>query len=137
MSNVLEATQAIYAAFGQGDIPRLMEFLAEDVGWEHWENNSAQAAGVAWLSRKTGKAAVGEFFAVVAGMRIHEFQVLGMMASETQVAVEVAIELTTQGGKRFRDEELHLWSFDSHGKVVRLRHYVDTAKHIEAASAGV
>jgi hypothetical protein len=31
------------------------------------------------------------------------------------------------------DEELHLWTFDEDGRVVRLRHYRDTAKHIAAA----
>jgi hypothetical protein len=36
---------------------------------------------------------------------------------------------------RFRDEELHLWTLDDDGQVVRMRHYVDTAKHI-AAGAG-
>ena len=36
------------------------------------------------------------------------------------------------GGGRYRDEEIHLWTFDNAGKVVRLRHYTDTAKHIAA-----
>jgi uncharacterized protein len=40
------------------------------------------------------------------------------------------------GGGHYRDEEIHLWTFDDAGKVVRLRHYVDTAKHI-AAFGGV
>jgi uncharacterized protein len=34
-----------------------------------------------------------------------------------------------------RDEELHLWTLDEQQKIVRFRHYVDTAKHI-AAFAG-
>jgi uncharacterized protein len=33
----------------------------------------------------------------------------------------------------YRDEEMHLWTFDATGKVIRLRHYTDTAKHIRAA----
>jgi len=33
----------------------------------------------------------------------------------------------------YRDEEMHLWTFDANGKVIRLRHYTDTAKHIQAA----
>jgi ketosteroid isomerase-like protein len=33
------------------------------------------------------------------------------------------------------DEELHLWTFNDNGKVVRLRHYVDTAKHLDARRA--
>jgi hypothetical protein len=29
-------------------------------------------------------------------------------------------------------QEMHLWTLDDQGRVVRLRHYVDTAKHIAA-----
>lgn len=43
------------------------------------------------------------------------------------------IEAHVPGGGYYRDEELHLWTFDAAGKVVRMRHYVDTAKHIRAA----
>ena len=41
---------------------------------------------------------------------------------------------TLPDGGRFADEELHLWTFDDAGRVTRYRHYVDTAKHIAAAS---
>lgn len=36
------------------------------------------------------------------------------------------------GGGSYRDEEIQLWTFNDDGKVCRLRHYVDTAKHIAA-----
>lgn len=39
-------------------------------------------------------------------------------------------------GTAYRDEVLHLWTFDEAGKVSRFRHYVDTAKHIAASQAG-
>jgi hypothetical protein len=61
--------------------------------------------------------------------------VLDMFAGGDKVAVQVLIEATTPGGGRFRDEELHLYTLDGAGKVVGMRHYVDTAKHI-AASRG-
>ena len=44
-------------------------------------------------------------------------------------------DLPTLGGGHYRDEEMHLWTFNDKGKVSRLRHYTDTAKHI-AASEG-
>jgi ketosteroid isomerase-like protein len=28
---------------------------------------------------------------------------------------------------------MHLWTFNDAGKVTRLRHYTDTAKHLKAA----
>jgi uncharacterized protein len=61
--------------------------------------------------------------------------VLDILASEHQVAVEVVIDYTTPAGGRLRDEEVHLWTLDDPRRVIRLRHYVDTAKHI-AAFAG-
>ena len=61
-------------------------------------------------------------------------QILNMMEGGNQVAVEFVLEanLPSWGGGHYRDEEMHLWTFDDEGKVVRLRHYVDTAKHIAA-----
>ena len=59
--------------------------------------------------------------------------VLGMMVSENQVATEVLVDAIVPGGKRLRDEEIHLWNVNDAGKVIRFRHYVDTAKHIAAA----
>jgi len=50
-----------------------------------------------------------------------------------QVAAEFEIEFEVPDtGRRVRDQEIHLWTFDDHGQVTRLRHYADTAKHIAA-----
>jgi ketosteroid isomerase-like protein len=46
MSNV-ETMQQIYEAFRSGDIPEIIERLAEDVRWEQWPTgNAAQDADV-------------------------------------------------------------------------------------------
>ena len=136
MNNHLATAAAIYEAFGKGDIPTILSHMAEDVQWEQWADNSAQRAGVPWLAPRQGKAGVIEFFQVLGGMPIKDFQVLAMLAGGNQVAVEVVIEVDVPStGGHFRDEELHLWNFDSSGKVIRMRHYTDTAKHIAAAKA--
>jgi ketosteroid isomerase-like protein len=129
----LAAVQGIYEAFGRGDVPGLLEPLADDVVFEDWGDNSAQKAGVPWLAERHGRGGAGEFFAIAGGWEIHDFQVLSMMAGGNQVVVEVVMDATPTGGSRFRDEELHLWTFGEDGKVTRLRHYVDTAKHVAAA----
>jgi uncharacterized protein len=126
------AVRAIYDAFAAGDIPAVLDRIADDCAWESWADNSAQRAGLGVLAAHTGPAGVAEFFAAVAELQIHEFQVLDVLAGERQAAAEVVIELTTPQGRRLRDEELHLWSFDASGRVTRMRHYVDTAKHIAA-----
>ena len=85
-----------------------------------------------WLLPRTGKAGVLEFFQIVGTLKVSDFRVLSLMAGENQVAAE--IEIVTE---RFRDEECHLWRFDDAGKIDRMRHYVDTAKHAAAAARSV
>ena len=135
MSN-LPTVQGIYQAFGQGDVPTILDALADEVEWEAWESNSAVAAGVPWMTPRHGKADVVHFFETAGQMKIVDLQILSMMEGGNQVAVEFVFEaeLPAWGGGRYRDEEIHLWTFNDAGKVVRLRHYTDTAKHIAAFS---
>ena len=134
MSN-LDTVQAMYDAFGRGDIPFILGQLADDVAWEQWEDNRAQKAGVDYMQSRYGPAGVGDFFAIVGQMKFAEFRVLHLMDGGDQVAAEILLDATMPNGARVRDEEVHLWSFDEHGKVSRFRHYLDTAKHSDAASS--
>lgn len=134
MSDHLATVSAIYEAFAQGDVPGILEHMSDDVRWEEWSDNTVQKAGVPWLQPRRGKEGVREFFSIVGEFRITEFRVLSLMAGENQVAAEILIEAEVPStGGRYRDEELHLWTLDDSGKVSRMRHYVDTAKHIAAA----
>jgi ketosteroid isomerase-like protein len=131
MSHV-ETVQQVYAAFGRGDIPSILELVSDDIQWEHWEDSFAARAGLASLSPRNGREGVAGFFGAIADWDVTEFSVLDLAASEKQVIAEIVIEAKLPNGGRFRDEELHLWGFDSEGKINRMRHYVDTAKHIAA-----
>jgi ketosteroid isomerase-like protein len=55
MSNHLATVGAIYEAFGKGDIPTILGYMADDVRWEEWDDNSAQRAGVPWLQPPPGQ----------------------------------------------------------------------------------
>jgi ketosteroid isomerase-like protein len=134
MSDHLATVTAIYEAFGRGDIPGLLEHVSDGVQWEAWADNTAQKAGVGWLRPRYGKAGVSEFFQAIAEeLDIQEFQVLSLMAGGNQVAVEFVIAAKLKKGDGgYRDEEMHLWTFGDDGKVTRLRHYTDTAKHMSA-----
>jgi ketosteroid isomerase-like protein len=130
----LTTVQALYQAFGAGDVPTFLSHLADDVQWEQWPDNRATSAGVPWLQPYSGRDAVMGFFAAVGQMEIVDLQILNMMEGGDEVAVSFVLEakLPQCGGRSYRDEEIHLWTFNADGKVSRLRHYVDTAKHIEA-----
>ena len=123
----------VYAAFGRGDVPAVLDRLAPDVAWENWSDNFAQRAGVPHLVARRGPADVANFFAVLGTYTVQAFDVLDIIGSGRQVVAEVRASFVLPGGGRFADEELHLWTFDDDGRVTRFRHYVDTAKHIAAA----
>jgi ketosteroid isomerase-like protein len=132
MSNV-QTVRKIYEAFGRGDVPALLELLAEDVEWESWTDNSAQRAGVPWFEPKRGRESVAEFFALVGGWEIRSFDVVAILDGGDKVAAEIVIDAVPAGGNGYRDEEMHLWDFNEDGLVTRMRHYSDTAKHMNAA----
>ncbi len=138
MSDQVTTVAALYEAFGRGDVPAILDLVADNVEWEAWADHSAQKAGVPWLQHRRGKAGVQEFFAVLTEkLDVREFNVLALLSGGLQVAAEIVIDARIKGGSGgFRDEELHLWTFDDSGKIVRLRHYVDTAKHAAAWQAG-
>lgn len=135
MGSNLETVQQIYAAFGRGDIPAILDTLADDVAWEAWADNFGARAGVPWLVPRSGKAGVAEFFGLLGStLIVKHFRVLSLMDGGDHVAAEFEIACDVPStGRHYRDEEIHLWTFDAAGKVIRLRHYTDTAKHIHAA----
>ena len=91
MSN-LATVQSIYEAFGKGDIPAILDVLADDVEWEAWADNSAVEAGVPWMVPRHGKAEAVGFFEAAGQMEILDLQVLSMMEGGNQVAVEFVLE---------------------------------------------
>jgi ketosteroid isomerase-like protein len=130
--------QRIYEAFGRGDVAEVLEQLAEDVAWEHWETgNSGQDAGLPWLTRRTGRGDVAAFFETLAGeLDLNSFQPLELLEGDRSVAAVIRIEATVRAtGRRIEDEEIHLWTFGDSGKVIAHRHFLDTGKHVAAFTA--
>jgi ketosteroid isomerase-like protein len=133
MDKNVATVNRMYEAFGKGDIPTIIDCLADNVHWEQWADNSAQKAGVPWMQARKGKQGVVDFFKVVGELEVKDFEVLSIMANETKVAAELKFEARVPStGKSYRDEEIHLWTFNQEGKVIGLRHYADTAKLIAA-----
>lgn len=118
--------QKIYEAFGKGDIPAILSHLHAEVEWEH----DATDHGIPWLAPRRGREAVAEFFATLAQLDIQHFEPRNLLAGGNQVAAVIAIEAEVRAtGKKFRDLEMHLWTFDEQGMVTRFRHVADTHQH--------
>jgi uncharacterized protein len=133
MSNQ-ETVHQLYGAFGRGDIQAILDRLAPGVRWDHWpDGGGAQRHGVPWLAERTGPEDVGAFFATLSALEFHRFEPTELIGDGDRVVALIDVDVTVRAtGERFRDAEVHLWTFDLQGRVSEFRHVVDTAKHVEA-----
>jgi ketosteroid isomerase-like protein len=116
--------QQIYQAFGRGDIPAILDHLAENVEWEYGINST----NVPWLQPQQGRAQVPKFFHALDTLDIHTFQPTTFFESDNTVIVLVNLEGTVRdtGRRIVEEDEVHIWHFDAARKVSRFRYRVDT-----------
>ncbi len=125
---------AMYEAFGRGDLAGILSHLAEDVSWDVTEEPwTPHAAGVPWLMPRRGHDQVAEFFEIVGAWKYERFELLDMLASDTQVAAEIRLTADLPNGNRIDEVVIHMWTFGPDGKVIALRRMLDTAANIAAA----
>jgi hypothetical protein len=127
----LAATMDIYAAFGAGDVQRIISHLREDVEWEAGYPHNDD---IPWLKSGVGHAAAMNFFQTVQGMAITRFEVLSILPSDEWVVALCAIEFTwtATGGQVVEVCEPHVWRFDENAMVRWMRHASDTRQHLAA-----
>ena len=121
---------AVYAAFGRGDIPGLLELLDPDVDWS-LEVDAPGADLVPMFRNGRGHDAALHYFGGVADMEIHTFEPHTFHVDGDSVLVEIRIDFTHRvTGKRGAFDEIHHWIVRN-GRVVRYRPFLDTATMIE------
>ena len=128
MSNK-DTISAIYEAFLREDIPFILSQLSETIEWNYAADNTAQKAGLGWMTLYSGRENVVDFFKAVEEMEIYQFDVLSVIGGGNEVASRLSI-----GCKYFVDEIVHFWTFNDEGKVIRYQQFIDTAKQISAVS---
>jgi ketosteroid isomerase-like protein len=126
-----EKVQQIYAAFGRGDVPTILEHVADDCDWEH----AITTDEIPWLVHGRGRAGATAFFqAVGAELDITQFAVKEVLEGPGVVVATVDIAFTVKRtGKQVREvDEVHVWRFDAAGRVARFKHAADTLQHQRA-----
>ncbi len=123
MSNK-ETVAVIYEAFSRGDVPAILSHLADDVQWEH----APPSTDVPWLQPRRGRGGAAEFFQSLTALQFRQFNVTAILEGESVVVVLCDVEAAVVGTNRSfsEPEEVHLWTFNDAGQVVRFRHRVDT-----------
>ena len=129
MSNV-EVVQGIYEAFGRGDVPAILDRLAEDVAWDQ----DLPSYGVGYLEPGTGRDHVAKFFTLAAdSLEFEGFQPLNFLSGGDQVIALVDVHVRNKAtGQLVHDLEAHVWTFGADGLVSRFAHLVDRHAHMSA-----
>jgi ketosteroid isomerase-like protein len=132
MSNI-QTVQQIYAAFGRGDIPAILERVSPDTRWGF---NGAQPEQVPYHTEIRGAGELPSFFGKLGeSVAFESFEPRTFLDAGRDVVVEVAMRFQmSRTGKPVDQTQLHWWSFDDAGKVSRLIHFEDTAQVVAAAS---
>jgi len=113
MDHVITA-QAIYEAFGRGDVPAILKHLAVDIAWDQ----DAPAYGVPIYEPGTGKAHVERFFAALQDLEFLRFEPTNFLSGGNQVAVPINVQVRVKAtGRLVKALEVHLWTFGDDGKV--------------------
>lgn len=115
--------QQIYEAFGRGDVPALLAYLADTVDWEFVGSSKLPYAG-----RRKDRQGVADFFAAVAKTDdIHAFEPREFLESGDHVTV-LGWERSTarETGHAFESEWAHVFTV-TNGKVTRWRGFFNTA----------
>lgn len=129
----IDRIHALYAAFGRGDIPAILEQLSPEVEWEY----GAQPNPIPWLKPRHGHAGARAFFEELGlHMRIERFAPKHFLTDGAIVVVVLDIEFVVLAtGKRVVEEdEVHLWHGGDDGRVTRFRHRLDSALQAAACA---
>jgi ketosteroid isomerase-like protein len=129
--NAIETIKKIYAAFGRGDVPTILDQLAENVDWN---NQGTAGRELPWHGNFTGRGNVPKFFAAIGEhLDIPVFEPKEFLQTGNNVAVRLHLEMVMKkNGKKAVFDSIHFWTFDPSGKVCAYRHFNDTAGELLA-----
>lgn len=121
----VKTVQAIYEAFGRGDVGFILESVTDDVDWA----TDTESRAAPWYGPHHGKAGVTEFFqAFGSAMAVHEFVPVSITSNDTEVHAVVRINTTRTGNGRNVTMNLHHWFRFQDGRIAYYRGTEDTAQ---------
>jgi ketosteroid isomerase-like protein len=128
MTNI-ETIQALYAAFGRGDVPAILSSFAPDavISFE------GASKDVPWHGPWRGHGEIQRFFGVLAEeVEFEIFEPQRFTASPEAVAVHLHLRYQVRRtGKRVDARQIHWWTMRD-GKVAAIAHFEDTAQVVAA-----
>lgn len=125
--------QQAYAAFGRGDIPAVLDTLHPDVIWSAVVGASP---AVPMEGERRGRAAVGEFFDILArSLTFEQFEPREFVAQGDKVVALGYYRARTAAGRPFASEWVMIFTVVD-GRIARFQEFTDVAA-LNAAFEGV
>ena len=132
----VQVVQKLFAAFGQGDIPAALGILAEDVDWQSPVTRTSPRE-ISWAKPRHGRAEVAKFFTELSEkMQIARMDTWDYTAQGDRVVVEGKNQGTARSTGRIYEHDWVMVFTLRGGKIVRHRHYYDTADIVVAFRGG-
>jgi uncharacterized protein len=135
VSDPRKTVNAIYEAFGRGEIPTILSYLAADIQWEYAWTNSP----IPWLAPGTGRDHAARCFGIMQEqLEFHRFEVNQVLSGTQVVVALIGLDVTVRatGQHIVETDEPHIWYFDDAGLVRKFRHAADTYQHYQALQDG-
>ena len=126
--NNIEATQAVFADFGAGNVPAILERLDDDIVIEFYGPATIPYAGT-----YRGKDEARRFFeTVLSSVDIHQFDPEEFLADADKVIVTGHLNLTARStGGTIDSDFVHVITLRD-GKWLRFRDFMNTAVAVAA-----
>jgi ketosteroid isomerase-like protein len=117
--------EAVYAAFGRGDVPFILDRVSDATRWDF----SVAHSEVPWHARVSSKQELPRFFGAMGEhLRFESFEPRAFLTEGRDVVVKLRVAYqVVRTGKRVDQEQVQWWTFDEAGRIASLRHYEDTA----------
>ena len=123
----VQVVQQMFAAFGQQNLPAVLDTLAEDVYWQS-PVTRAVSREILWTRPRHGREQVATFFKeLFEGVQPERLEPLQFTAQGDRVIVEGKNRGTVRStGKNYEHDWVMVFTLVD-GKILKLKHYYDTA----------
>jgi ketosteroid isomerase-like protein len=120
----IKLIQAVYEAFGRGDVEFILDSVTDDVDWA----TDTASTAAPWYGPHHGRAGVADFFqAFGATITVQRFDPGSFASNGTDVHAVVKLASTRIATGRTVEMNLHHWFQVRDGKIAYYRGTEDTA----------
>jgi len=116
-----------FAAFGRGDLQSALSIVAENVDWQSPVTRT-QAEEITWAAPRHNREEVMQFFQDLTDkVQPEKFEIMGFTAQGDTVVVEGSNKgVIKSTGRSYEHDWVMVFTLRD-GRIVRHRHYYDTA----------